>query len=635
MGTDVTFEAYKEEWLADICTDNPSTLELGQRFARKLLTQWLDIDDTSDDLVYCDGAGDGGIDIAYLYRGEGSEGDGVIEGHTWYLVQSKYGSAFRGTNTLLEESHKVIETLDGHRKRLSSLAEGLLERLTTFRHQASELDRIMLVFATEEPLNEEQKRTLNDIRSVGRERLGTIFDVEVVSIATIHQRTLEEIITTAQARLEVPIKANVPLSGKDLLVGSVSLLSLYDFLKNYRAQTGDLDRLYEKNVRRFLGTRGRVNKAIQQTLKEAPERFGLYNNGITIVVTDFNQHKDETLELIEPYVVNGCQTTRTIWEGCHQRLEAGGTGADPEMESWRQKACQGAVITKIVKVGVAGEDLLQAITRYTNSQNAVREKEFLSLNSGFKTWAKQRAEKHGVFLEIQRGGWDSQRALQRQNPNITQFDQHANAFDLLKVYGAGWLGEAGTAFGRNAAFSPNGTIFRRITSNEDGDEPFGTDDLYVAYRLQKSADNYQFGRVATKTSRRLTRFLFYMIVLEILKDVMIRADMKTVPKNFTRALLKLFEQGNEQAIEALLTTAIEVVDEYLTQGAEESVFAEPVFQNTFNSNLNTYLKWEQMGKTDQASPRLRSLLAVTKRTMNRKVSGQQSPRELITAAIKV
>jgi hypothetical protein len=56
--------------------------------------------------------------------------------------------------------------------------------------------------------------------------------------------------------------------------------------------------------------------------------------------------------------------------------------------------------------------LLEAITRYTNSQNAVREKDFLALTSDFKTWARQMAERYGVYLEIQRGGWDSRRALQ-------------------------------------------------------------------------------------------------------------------------------------------------------------------------------------------------------------------------------
>ena len=60
MTTTVDFESYRQEWLNDVKLGNPSTTELGHRFARKILTQWRDIDDSSDDLVYCDGAGDGG-----------------------------------------------------------------------------------------------------------------------------------------------------------------------------------------------------------------------------------------------------------------------------------------------------------------------------------------------------------------------------------------------------------------------------------------------------------------------------------------------------------------------------------------------------------------------------------------------
>ncbi len=59
------------------------------------------------------------------------------------------------------------------------------------------------------------------------------------------------------------------------------------------------------------------------------------------------------------------------------------------------------------------------------------------------------SDRYDIYLETQRGGWDSQRARQKQQPNIKQFTHSANAFDLLKVYGAGWFGEAGTAFGRN------------------------------------------------------------------------------------------------------------------------------------------------------------------------------------------
>src|SRR4051794_26146441 len=110
---DIGFEQFREEWLADVRANNPSSIELGNRFARKLLTQWLDIDESDDEIVYCDGSGDGGIDIAYRYLYETEEGNNTgSEAHTWYLVQSKYGKAFQGKGTLLKEGQKLIDTLD-------------------------------------------------------------------------------------------------------------------------------------------------------------------------------------------------------------------------------------------------------------------------------------------------------------------------------------------------------------------------------------------------------------------------------------------------------------------------------------------------------------------------------------------
>ena len=637
MAESIDFEAFREQWLLDVEKGNPSTVELGRRFAHKLVQQWRDIDDSSTDLVYCDGAGDGGIDIAYLDRGEDeASSDNNISGHTWYLVQSKYGSAFHGKPTLLIEGQKVIDILDGKRQKLSSLAEGLLERLLTFRNGASEHDRIVLLFGTERSLDDDQKRVLDDLRVMGRARLGPLFEVEALSIQTIYQRTLEESNADLVKERTVTLKAALVASGDNLLVGSTSLINLYDFLKAYRDKTEDLDQLYEKNVRRFLGARGKVNKGIQETLRSAPEQFGLYNNGITIVVTDFRHNSDDTFQLVEPYIVNGCQTTRTIWEVCHIRLESGGTGSNPELEAWRAKAAQGIVVTKIVKVGNEGERLLEAITRYTNSQNAVREKDFLALTSDFKTWARQMADRYSVYLEIQRGGWDSRRALQKQQPSMFQFTEMANAFDLMKVYGAGWLGEAGNAFGKNPPFLPNGTIFKRIVGQEgvvEGD-PFGVDDLYASYLLKSAADKYQFGRGATEDSRRQTRFLYYMVVLDLLREVLSRGNMPTTHHSLSSALIKLFQPEKEPSIEALLNTAIEVIGTYLTQGGENSLFDEPAYKNSFYFDLNAYLKWERLGKTEADSPRFRGLLAITKMFMGQKMGGQPSQREMILSAVK-
>lgn len=627
MTNQISFDEFRNEWLEDVTRGNPSTVELGNRFARKLITQWLDLDESSDDVVYCDGSGDGGIDVACLHRGEMND-DGTEEGDTWHLVQSKYGSAFAGSGTLLQESQKVIDTLDGRRSNLSSLAQELIGRLSEFRSRASERDKLNLVFATEEPLTDEQKRVIDDIRAMGRNRLGAIFDVEAVSIATIYQRAVEG--TDSVSRIRLSLLAQLVPSDEGLLVGSVKLTDLYEFLKAYRSLTGDLDQIYEKNVRRFLGGRGKVNKGIQATLDKEPEKFGLYNNGITFVVEDVKPLPNNMFELVEPYIVNGCQTTRTVWDVLFKKLESGGTGTNPTLERWQARLAKGIVITKLVKVGFQGEDLLTQITKYTNSQNAVREKDFIALTSDFQTWARQMSEKHGIFLEIQRGGWDSQKALQKQNRAARVFTEWVNAFDLLKVYGSGWLGEAGLAYGKNPPFLPNGAVFKKIVNSET-ETLFGLDDLYAAYLLQKESSKYKFGRGA-EDSRRQTKFLYYMTVIELVKYVMIDARIERSNPNLTQCLLKILAQ--EQSKDALLDTAIQVIDEYLNPASSDSILSEPAYISKYGGDLNAYLKWEQLGKSDDASPKYRGILRDYQRTMKRKSGGQEPPFDVVLSAIR-
>lgn len=628
MGNNLTFEAFEKEWLEDVLSGKPSTIELGRRFSRKLVTQWLDIsEDTEyqDDLVYCDGTGDGGIDIAYLQRGDDIE-DNPNGGDIWYIVQSKYGSSFAGTSTLLEEAQKLIDTVDCKRSNLSSLASSFVERLQTFRKQASEKDKIILVYATQRPLSEKEKRAVDDIRAMGKSRLGMIFETDTVSLETIYHRTLEEV--SHVKKNQVLITAHLVASGDEMLVGSIGLIQLFDFLKNYKAITNDLDMLYEKNVRKFLGSRRKVNKGIEDTILNKPERFGLYNNGITIVVEDFQKLPNNIdYELTEPFVVNGCQTTKTIWEVLYRKLESGGTGKNPEIEAWKRNLGKGIVVIKIVKVGTNGDELLTETTRYTNSQNAVSEKDFLALESDFQKWSKAMASKHNIFLEIQRGGWDSQKAYQKQHPSTKQFSECINAFDLLKVYGAAWLGEAGISFGKNPPFAPGGSIFHRIVNQEN----FGLDDLYAAFQLYKASGHFKFGRGAEKQQRGQTRYLFYMLVVELLKDCFIAAERTATNKNITKTFLSLFKPENEAASNALLDFAISIVDDYLTHGTDYCVFKEPKFSEKGN-DLNSFLKWDQLGKGNQSTPLLNTLLSQYKIAM-KGVGNQPKYRDMIKGII--
>lgn len=624
-----SYEVFREEWLESVRAGQPNTVTLGNRFAHKLITQWRDVNSQVEDIYYCDGSGDGGIDLAFLYHGDADAES--QEGDTWYLVQSKYGSAFQGADTLLSEGHKVIETLDGRRSRLSSLASGLVERITNFRANTSALDRIVLVYATEDPLTDDERRAAEGVRTMGRERLGALFDVEAISVETIYQRAREEMINGQ--RLRVFLRADLKESSNDLLIGAVPLVDMYAFLKSYKEATQDLDRLYEKNVRKFLGGRGKVNKKMHETLRNQPDRFGLFNNGITIVVADFVFKAEGIFELVDPYIVNGCQTTKTIWEVCQRILDAGGTGSSSSLQEWKDKATRGVVVTKIVKVGVGKEGLLEDITRYTNTQNVIRDKDFLALRGDLQTWKAEMAAEYKFYLEIQRGGWESQRALEKQHPEMPKFVEHANAFDLIKVYGAGWLGEAGLAFGKNAPFLPGGSVFKRIAEDPEATGGFGAPDLYAAFKLDQEAEKLGFGRGAEKPSRQQTRFLFYMITVHILRDILVHASLPTSPRAISRSFIALFSEGNRQAADDLIHAAIETIDDYMTDGGEDSVFKEPAYKQILN--INSFLKLEGLGKPELDTPNLRALLALQRRALGKAPKGgHASSRDEIVLAVR-
>ena len=620
---DVTFEEFCEEWLREFREGDLSPFDKGQQFAFKLVTQWLGVTEDDDDLVLCDGSGDGGIDIAYLHRADidDSEQDGQsTEEDTWYLIQSKYGTAFQGPETVLNEGRKVISTLSGENTHLSDRVSQLLGRLNTFMQQASERDRISLVFATEQPMNESDRQALRDVRLLGRERVSPMFDVEDMSLQTIWEARD----TPQQAVISLPIQGDFVDPSSGLRVGTISLTNLYKFLSAYRDKTGNLDQLYERNVRQFLGGRGKINKGIAETLRTNPQLFGLYNNGITIVVSDYFTKSDGSCVLPNPYVVNGCQTTKTIWAVLQQYLDAGGTGQSEAIQEWRTNAESGVVVAKIVKSDSAQ---ITDITTFTNSQNSVRAQDFIALRSDFKSWADAMADRYSIFLEIQRGGWDSQKAYQKSHPNSRQFSEFTNAFDLMKVYGAGWLCEPGQTFQSNTRFVPGGSIFKRITSEDVG---FGVDDLYAAYRLKILADKLKFGRGADEPSRRLTRFLFYYVAIDFLRDTPIRAHRQYSCREITKALLILFQGGNEEALQGLLDSALEVIAEYLNRESDDSVYKEPTFQG----DLTNFLKLEQLGKNDDSTPLFRSLLSDYKRLFGHRSGSHVAPRELVIQAIQ-
>ena len=96
----------------------------------------------------------------------------------------------------------------------------------------------------------------------------------------------------------------------------------------------------------------------------------------------------------------------------------------------------------------------------------------------------------------------------------------------------------------------------------------------------------------------------------------------------------MYEEGTEDDANSLTDMAGEAIDGYLTQGTENCAFDEPAYNRIHNFNLNSFLKWERLGKSEADTPRLRNLLAVTKMVMGQKAGGPTSLRDRLIAVIK-
>lgn len=130
-------------------------------------------------------------------------------------------------------------------------------------------------------------------------------------------------------------------------------------------------RLLEGNVRAYLTARGKINKGIQGTIRAEPEKFFVYNNGISCTATGARvKNGTEGCRLISVkalQIVNGGQTTASLHTAL--RLDR----ADLSEVDVQMKL---SVVS--VQKSEELEDLIERIARYSNSQNKVSEADFFS-----------------------------------------------------------------------------------------------------------------------------------------------------------------------------------------------------------------------------------------------------------------
>lgn len=212
---------------------------------------------------------------------------------------------------------------------------------------------------------------------------------------------------------------------------------LYELYDEYGA------RLLELNVRSYLQARGKVNAGILKTLRESPQDFMAYNNGITVVAEEivFGPLADGTQgihELRGMQIVNGGQTTASI----HR--------AAKEFQADLSRVFVQGKVTVVTRGRF--QDVVPLISRFSNTQNKVTESD-LSANHPFhigiervsrREWAPD--QRSMWFYERARGSYQTAKTRDGNTPaRRRQFEeryptsQRFSKEDLARFENA-WMG---------------------------------------------------------------------------------------------------------------------------------------------------------------------------------------------------
>ncbi|MDD2982082.1 MAG: AIPR family protein [Crocinitomicaceae bacterium] len=155
--------------------------------------------------------------------------------------------------------------------------------------------------------------------------------------------------------------------------------------------------LFNDNVRDFQGVNP-VNSEIEETIKSTPEKFIVLNNGITIVCDEYKQNNTK-LTIINPQIVNGCQTSHMLFEASKKSLDLT------------------RVPISVRLISTTNQEIVNDIVRGTNRQNIVLEEAFEST----KKFHKDLEEFFNAYSKDHDKIYYERRSKQYQhNPTIKQ-----------------------------------------------------------------------------------------------------------------------------------------------------------------------------------------------------------------------
>jgi len=438
-------------------------VEKGHNFLHWVLTRVYEAteDDAADAIV--DGANDLGID-AYLPV---DFSDNKIR-----LFQSKYG-----TSHSMEAIAKFKEDVKRLLKSdVTKMRPELAHLVTKIRDKNLKVECCYVTDQEVEYENEEY--------------------FEIIDIEEIIQRLWSRIKKPAAGKKST-IKLEKMLGHENTILGILKLRELTEFISKNR------DYVFESNIRQWMQFKTTVNKGIRETLQNEPDKFFYYNNGITIVVSNFEEIGNNSILLHAPQIVNGAQTSNSIVD-----------------RAKRTHNLDGSITVTIIRAD--DEEDQNNITKYRNSQNSVRGKDLVSLMDFHKS-IKSQLQNSGYFYEIQAGSFDSKTKSQQSELkgdviyNKYLPDNHKKvivAKDAIQALVAGIEQRPTESYSSPAQFLPRGSKYDDVF-NEKLEDEYRL--LLYPYLVKEFAKNtLKYGKRGGHKTKRYATLFFVAVYFRIL-----------------------------------------------------------------------------------------------------------------------
>ena len=318
-----------------------------------------DIDVASSCLHITDGYHDMGIDAIYLDETQ----------KKLFVVQSKWRENGQGSvsqeemNTFIEGIKRIINfDIEGCNKKIQAKKTDIDQALTKIGYQIHAL----FIHTGNEKLTSYAQKPLNELLKLTNDDISTLIAFDEILYRDIYtylaqgqekdEITLDDVILTNWGKIDNPYKA---------YYGIISAATIGEWYHEHG------NRLFAKNIRFYKGHTD-VNFGIKKVLLNEPENFYYFNNGIKLLCKAIHRKAKESttnatgLFMLEGVsLVNGAQTAGSIGSIFIE---------NPEQVS------KASVMVQIIDLSQASEETAVQITKLSNTQNRIENRDFASLD---------------------------------------------------------------------------------------------------------------------------------------------------------------------------------------------------------------------------------------------------------------